>query len=101
MSQPIILQGDGSPVVLQGGGSSVVLQRASAPVVVQEATKTVVVAVAKQGPPGRDADKVTDALLISNRLSEFASDPAAQTDAQSNLGLGGTDPLAYYILAKA
>ena len=70
-------------------------------VLVDEVEVIQVIAVAEQGPPGRDADKVTDALLISNRLSEFASDPAAQTDAQSNLGLGGTDPLAYYILAKA
>ena len=68
-------------------------------VLVDEVEVIRVIAVAEQGPPGRDADKVTDALLISNRLSEFASDPAAQTDAQSNLGLGGTDPLAYYILA--
>lgn len=70
-------------------------------VLVDEVEVIQVIAVAEQGPPGRDADKVTDALLISNRLSEFASDPAAQTDAQSNLGLGSTDPLAYYILAKA
>lgn len=70
-------------------------------VLVDEVEVIQVIAVAEQGPPGRDADKVTDALLISNRLSEFASDPAAQTDAQSNLGLGGIDPLAYYILAKA
>ena len=41
------------------------------------------------------------ALLVANRLSEYAANPAAQTAAQTNLGLGSTDPLAYYILAKA
>lgn len=52
------------------------------------------------GPPGPIGD-AGGALLVANRLSELAADPAAQTDAQSNLGLGGIDPLAYYILAKA
>ena len=41
------------------------------------------------------------ALLLSNAFSEFASDPAAQEAAQTNLGLGAADPLAHYILAKA
>ena len=41
------------------------------------------------------------ALLVANRLSEYALNPAAQTAAQANLGLGVSDPLAYYILAKA
>ena len=41
------------------------------------------------------------ALLVANRLSEYAANPAAQTQAQTNLGLGISDPLAYYILAKA
>ena len=55
---------------------------------------------ARQGPPGpiRDAEGM---FLVENRLSELAADPAAQSDAQANLGLGATDPLAYYILAKA
>lgn len=74
--------------------------------VVDEVEVTQIVAVAEQGPPGPpgppgpigDAD---GALLVSNRLSEFAADPAAQADAQQNIGLGAVDPLAYYILAKA
>lgn len=41
------------------------------------------------------------ALLVTNRLSELAADPAAQEAAQTNLGLGAADPLAHYILAKA
>ena len=52
------------------------------------------------GPPGPIGD-AGGALLVTNRLSEFAADPAAQADAQTNLGLGVADPLAYYILAKA
>lgn len=40
-------------------------------------------------------------LLATSHLSEFAGDPAAQTQAQANLGLGTADPLSYYILAKA
>ena len=53
-----------------------------------------------QGPPGPIGD-AGGALLVTNRLSELAADPTAQADAQSNLGLGAVDPLAYYILAKA
>ena len=52
------------------------------------------------GPPGPIGD-AGGALLVTNRLSELATDPAAQADAQTNLGLGAVDPLAYYILAKA
>ena len=52
------------------------------------------------GPPGPIGD-AGGALLVTNRLSELATDPAAQADAQANLGLGTSDPLAYYILAKA
>ena len=53
-----------------------------------------------QGPPGPIGD-AGGALLVTNRLSELATDAQAQADAQANLGLGATDPLAYYILAKA
>lgn len=68
-----------------------------------------ILSVAEQGPPGPpgpkgDTGPIGDAggaLLVSNRLSELASDPAAQADAQTNIGLGAVDPLAYYILAKA
>ena len=60
------------------------------------------VLVGPPGPPGPPGIGGVGgaALLTSNRLSEFAADPAAQEDAQANLGLGA-DPLAYYILAKA
>ena len=59
-----------------------------------------------QGPPGPPGPRgaigdAGGALLASNRLSELATDPAAQADAQTNIGLGAIDPLAYYILAKA
>lgn len=72
--------------------------------VVEEATQ--ILAVAEQGPPGPQgpAGPVGDAggaLLVTNRLSELATDPQAQADAQAHLGLGAVDPLAYYILAKA
>ena len=68
-----------------------------------------ILAVAEQGPPGPQGPAgppgpVGDAggaLLVTNRLSELAADPQAQTDAQAHLGLGTVDPLAYYILAKA
>ena len=70
---------------------------------------TQILSVAEQGPPGPPGPKgdtgpigdAAGALLVSNRLSELASDPAAQADAQTNIGLGAVDPLAYYILAKA
>ena len=75
--------------------------------VVEEATQ--VLAVAEQGPPGPPGQPgppgpigdAGGALLVTNRLAEFSSDPTAQADAQTNLGLGVADPLAYYILAKA
>ena len=68
-----------------------------------------VVTECQQGPPGPPGPKgdtgpigdAAGALLVSNRLSELASDPATQEAAQANLGLGAVDPLAYYILAKA
>ena len=65
-----------------------------------------IVTEAEQGPPGPPGPPgpigdAGGALLVTNRLSELATDPQAQTDAQANLGLGATDPLAYYILAKA
>ena len=51
------------------------------------------------GPPG--SIDPSGAFLVANRFSEIAASPAAQTAAQTNLGLGNTDPLAYYILARA
>lgn len=61
---------------------------------------TVVGVPGPPGPPGAIGD-AGGALLVSNRLSELASDPATQEAAQANLGLGAVDPLAYYILAKS
>lgn len=61
---------------------------------------TVVVTRGVPGPPGKNGDG-SGALLIDNRLNEFAGDTAAQEQAQANLGLGVADPLAYYILAKS
>lgn len=65
-----------------------------------------VVTECQQGPPGPPGPRgaigdAGGALLASNRLSELATDPAAQADAQTNIGLGAVDPLAHYILAKA
>jgi len=79
------------------------------PTLVERAPEVHVVSIAEQGPPGPQGPAgppgpVGDAggaLLVTNRLSELATDPQAQADAQANLGLGATDPLAYYILAKA
>ena len=69
-------------------------------VVVAEKPRHVVVTRGIPGPPGKNGDG-SGALLIDNRLSEFAGNSAAQEQAQINLGLGVADPLAYYILAKS
>lgn len=69
-------------------------------IIIEVDTDVEVLEAAVQGPPG-PAGGAGGALLVTNRLSEFAADPAAQADAQTNLGLGAVDPLAYYILAKA
>lgn len=53
-----------------------------------------------QGPKGEVGDP-SGALLVANKLSEYAVDPTAQDEVQRNIGLGQTDPLAYYILAKS
>ena len=64
------------------------------------ASAHLVTIVGVPGPPG-PVGGAGVALLVVNRLSELASDPAAQAAAQANLGLGVVDPLAYYILAKS
>ena len=69
-------------------------------VVVAEEPHHVIVTRGIPGPPGKDGDD-SGALLVGNRLNEFAGDTAAQEQAQANLGLGVADPLAYYILAKS
>ena len=68
--------------------------------VVAEKPRHVIVTRGIPGPPGKDGDG-SGALLIDNRLNEFAGDTVAQAQAQTNLGLGVADPLAYYILAKS
>ena len=84
--------------------SIIVLPQCGQPLVVHPAgQEQVIVESAMQGPPGppgKDGDG-SGALLIGNRLSEFAGNTAAQEQAQANLGLGVADPLAYYILAKS
>ena len=65
-----------------------------------------VVTECQQGPPGPPGPRgaigdAGGALLVTNRLSELAADPATQEAAQANIGLGVVDPLAYYFLAKS
>ena len=87
----------------------IIAQQPDDSVLVEQVEVAEIIAVAEQGPPGPPGEPgppgpVGDAggaLLASNRLSELATDPAAQADAQTNIGLGAVDPLAYYILAKA
>lgn len=66
----------------------------------QSEPEELIVTEAVQGPPGPPGDR-TGVFLTVNRLGELSADPAAQEEAQQNLGLGVIDPLAYYILAKA
>lgn len=81
--------------------SIIVLPQCGQPLVVHPAQEQqVIVEIAMQGPPGKNGDG-SGALLIDNRLNEFAGNTAAQEQAQANLGLGVADPLAYYILAKS
>lgn len=67
-------------------------------VVTNPPSREVVVVAGIPGPPGQPA---VGALLASNKLAELATSSETQEAAQKNLGLGLTDPLAYYILAKA
>ena len=80
--------------------TTLVTTPASTTVVTAEKPHHVVVTRGSPGPPGKNGDG-SGALLIDNRLNEFAGDTAAQEQAQANLGLGVADPLAYYILAKS
>ena len=81
-------------------GTTLVTTPASTTVVTAEKPRHVIVTRGIPGPPGKDGDG-SGALLIDNRLNEFAGNAAAQEQAQANLGLGVADPLAYYILAKS
>ena len=80
--------------------TTLVTTPASTTVVTAEKPHHVVVTRGIPGPPGKNGDG-SGALLIDNRLSEFVGNSAAQEQAQTNLGLGVADPLAYYILAKS
>ena len=73
--------------------------RAAASAIEAADAATRAVAAAGGGLPG-EIDP-SGAFLVTNRFSEIATNPAAQSTAQTNLGLGVSDPLAYYILAKA
>ena len=100
-----ICPGQSHTIVVQAHEvTCVVLPECGPPIVVHgPVVDQVVVEVAVQGvpgPPGKNDDG-RGALLIDNRLNEFAGDTAAQEQAQANLGLGVADPLAYYILAKS
>ena len=81
-------------------GTTLVTTPASTTVVTAEKPRHVIVTRGIPGPPGKNGDD-SGALLVDNRLNEFAGDTAAQEQAQANLGLGVADPLAYYILAKS
>ena len=86
--------------------TNVLIEREVVVVLERAEPRVDIISEARQGPPGPPGPRgaVGDAggaLLASNRLSELATDPAAQADAQTNIGLGAVDPLAYYILAKA
>lgn len=65
------------------------------------ARRHVVTVVGLRGPQLQPQCGEVGALMAANKLSEFATDPTVQEEAQQHLGLGIADPLAYYILAKA
>ena len=87
-------------LVTTPASTTVVTTPASTTVVTAEELHHVVVTRGIPGPPGKNGDG-SGALLIDNRLNEFAGNAVAQEQAQANLGLGVADPLAYYILAKS
>ena len=93
----IVLPQCGQPLVVHPAGQEQVIVESTAgqeQVIVESAVQ------GPPGPPGKNGDG-SGALLIDNRLNEFAGNAAAQEQAQANLGLGVADPLAYYILAKS
>ena len=72
-------------------------------VILVEQVKSAYIEVVTRGPQGPPGDVGNADLFLQkeNHLSEYANDSQAQQSAQTNLGLGTVDPLAYYILAKA
>lgn len=99
---PVVLPADAGYLVTAYAPSAVVvLPECGQPIVVQnQEAGQVVLESCMQGPPGPPGDP-SGALLKNNRLNEYAGDALAQAEAQSNIGLGVVDPLAYYILAKS
>ena len=92
------------PDVLVVEDTMILAEQASDSVLQEQVELIEVVAVAEQGPPGPPGETIVSAdgaLLEVNRLGEFKGNSAAQLEAQSNIGLGVEDPLAYYILAKS
>ncbi len=71
--------------------------------IIVEQTNPVYIEVVTEGPQGPPGERENPELFLQkeNHLAEYANDIEAQQSAQSNLGLGVVDPLAYYILAKA
>lgn len=101
-AQPVTVEQSGGEVLaVQQCGTALAIGMQPGALVVQPVMAAAVVAVGIQGPPGRDADAVTGALLKDNRLSEYAGDDAAQKEVQHNIGLGALDPLSFYLLAKS
>lgn len=105
----VLIEGQEIEHVLEVPTDHLLLDPSPDDVLLEEVETIVLLQEAKQGPPGPpgkqgDPGPVGDAggaFLVTERLGEIAGDLAAQEEAQSNLGLGITDPLAYYILAKA
>lgn len=86
--------------------TNVLIEREVVVVLERAEPRVDIISEARQGPPGPPGPRgaigdAGGALLVTNRLSELATDPATQEAAQANLGLGAIDPLAYYILAKS
>jgi hypothetical protein len=86
--------------------TNVLIEREVVAVLERAEPRVDIISEARQGPPGPPGPRgaigdAGGALLVTNRLSELAANPAAQEAAQANLGLGVVDPLAYYILAKS
>lgn len=100
----VLLEPQGSDEIVEVPTEQVLLEAGQDNTLLEQVQELVLLTEAQQGPPGPpglDGNVAAGALLERNRLSEFKGDPTAQLDAQSNLGLGTEDPLAYYILAKS
>lgn len=100
----VLLEPQGSDDIVEVPTEQILLEDGHDHTLIEPVQELVLLSEAQQGPPGPpglDGNVAAGALLERNRLSEFKGNPTAQMDAQSNLGLGMQDPLAYYILAKS